>query len=189
MKRIARYFFQGLLFLVPVAVTIFIFYYIIDRVDAMVVSLVPGLDLPFPGAGLVITVVLVTIIGFLASNVLTSWIVRLVDWVFGRLPLVKLLYTSIKDLIGAFVGDQKGFQKPVAVSLVPNGPKVLGFITNEALESLGLAEHVAVYVPQSYNFAGNLLIFPREQIQSIDADSSQVMTFLISGGVSGKEEE
>ncbi|MEW6354823.1 MAG: DUF502 domain-containing protein [Planctomycetota bacterium] len=187
MKRIAGYFFKGLLVLLPLAVTVFIFYYVIDRVDAMIVSLVPGLDLPFPGAGLVITFVLVTIIGFLASNVFTSWIVRIVDWVFKRLPLVKLLYTSLKDLIGAFVGEEKSLSKPVAVSLVPNGPKVLGFITNESLESFGLAEHVAVYVPQSYNFAGNLLIFPKEQISLLDADSSQVMTFLVSGGVSGKK--
>ena len=189
MKRIVGYFFQGLLFLVPIAVTVFILYYLIHRVDGMVVGVVPGLDLPFPGAGLVITVVLVTIIGFLASNVLTSWMARMVDWVFQKVPLVKLLYTSIKDLIGSFVGDQKSFQKPVAVSLVPNGPKVLGFVTSEALESFGLADHVAVYVPQSYNFAGNLLIFPKEQVSLLDADSSQVMAFLVSGGVSGKKGE
>jgi uncharacterized membrane protein len=106
---------------------------------------------------------------------------------FKKLPLVKLLYTSIKDLIGAFVGDQKSFNKPVAVALVPGGPMVLGFVTNESLESLGLAEHVAVYVPQSYNFAGNLLLFPKEQVLPIETDSSQVMTFLVSGGVSGKK--
>ena len=136
-----------------------------------------------------ITLLLILGIGLLASNVVTRWFILASERLLTRMPGVKLLYTSIKDLISAFVGDEKSFQKPVAVALVPNGPKVLGFITNEALESLGLAEHVAVYVPQSYNFAGNLLIFPKQQVLPIDTDSSQVMTFLVSGGVSGKKGE
>ena len=100
---------------------------------------------------------------------------------------MKLLYSSVKDMIDAFVGEQKSFNRPVVVSLSANGPKILGFLTNEDLTPFGLADHVAVYFPQSYNFAGNLFVFPKEQVTRLETESSQVMTFLVSGGVSGKK--
>jgi uncharacterized membrane protein len=70
-------------------------------------------------------------------------------------PIIKLLYTSAKDLMGVFVGEKKFFDKPVLVSLLPDSEtKVIGFITREDLNSLGLSGSVAVYMPQAYNFAG-----------------------------------
>jgi uncharacterized membrane protein len=101
-------------------------------------------------------------------------------------PLVKLLYSSIKDLVGAFVGDQKKFDQPVIVNVMPGGSaKALGFVTRKSMDFLGLEKSVAVYFPQSYNFAGSVLIFPLDQVQPIQADSSEVMAFIVSGGVSG----
>jgi uncharacterized membrane protein len=98
------------------------------------------------------------------------------------MPLVKVLYNSIKDLIGAFVGDKKNFDKPVMVSLVPGSPaRVLGFLTREHLSFAD--EYVAVYFPQSYNFAGNVVLCRREQITPLDVPSSDLMAFIVSGGV------
>jgi uncharacterized membrane protein len=180
MKRIVRYFLEGLLYVIPLAVTIFVLYKIFVTVDGF-------LQLPVPGLGFVLTVVGITLIGFLASNVLTRGLLSLVDRLFERVPFIKLIYTSIKDLIGAFVGDKKSFDKPVLVTLTAGSQaKAIGFITRESLENYGLADHVAVYFPQSYNFAGNLLIFPKEQVQPLDVESSEAMAFLVSGGVSGK---
>lgn len=179
MKRIAQYFVNGLLFLVPVVITIYIFYLVFVKIDGL-------LKFPIRGVGFVTTLVLVTLVGFLASNFLTRRMLNLVDGLLNRLPLVKLLYSSIKDLIGAFVGDKKRFDKPVLVNLLADGNAyALGFITRESLDNLGLEDMVAVYLPQSYNFAGNLLVFPREQVRPLDANSSEVMTFIVSGGVSG----
>jgi uncharacterized membrane protein len=109
----------------------------------------------------------------------------LTEKIFTRLPVVKILYTSIKDLIGAFVGDKKSFDRPILVTAPEGGAKALGFITRDSLELLGLTDHVAVYFPQSYNFAGNLIIYPRDRVSPLDADSSEVMAFILSGGVSG----
>jgi uncharacterized membrane protein len=107
---------------------------------------------------------------------------------FRRLPLVKMIYTSVKDLIGAFVGDKKGFNKPVKATLLPgSNVHVLGFITEESLSKFGLEDTVAVYLPQSYNFAGNLILVPKEQVTPIDADSGDVMAFIVSGGISAKQ--
>ena len=108
------------------------------------------------------------------------------DRALKRLPLVKLIYTSIKDLINAFMGDKKSFNRPVAVTVNPaTGLKTLGFITRDGLHALGMPLHVAVYFPQSYNFAGYLAVVPREHVETLDVNSAELMTFIISGGISG----
>jgi uncharacterized membrane protein len=105
--------------------------------------------------------------------------------VFKGLPLVKLLYSAVKDMTEAFAGEKKSFDKPVIATIAPGGSaKVVGFVTQDTLENLGLSDHVAVYVPQSYNFAGNVLLFPSEAVKPLNIESSQAMAFIVSGGVS-----
>jgi uncharacterized membrane protein len=104
--------------------------------------------------------------------------------VLKRLPFVRLLYSSSKDLLSAFVGEKRRFDMPVVVSLYGDaGPKAIGFVTKESLAEFGLADHVAVYLPESYNFAGNLFVVPRSRVTPIDAESADVMAFVVSGGV------
>lgn len=182
MRRLTRYFFEGLLFLTPVVVTMYVVYIVFVRVDGIFRFKVPGF-------GFLATIVIITIIGFIASNFLTRKVVGIVDRIFRRLPLVKMIYKSVKDLIGAFVGDKKGFNKPVRVALSPgSNVYVMGFITSEALDTFGISDTVAVYLPQSYNFAGNLILAPAEQVMPIDADSGDIMAFIVSGGISVKHE-
>ena len=98
MRRIARYFFQGLLFAAPAGITILIIYWLFSMIDAPVRDL---LNLQSPGLGLLITIIvgvpLLTVIGFLSSNLLTGPLMQLADRQFGRFPLVKLFYSSLKD--------------------------------------------------------------------------------------------
>jgi uncharacterized membrane protein len=179
MKRLGKYFFEGLLVLVPVLGSIYIIYLVFQKIDGI-------LKIPIPGVGFVITIAVITIIGFLSSNFITRRLVRFSERIFSRLPLVKLVYSSIKDLIGAFVGDKKSFDKPVLVTLDnTTKEKALGFITRESLDFLSLSDHVAVYFPQSYNFAGNMSIFPKAQVKHVETKSADVMKFLVSGGLSG----
>ena len=180
MKRLTRYFIEGLLFLGPVVATVYVVYVVFVKVDGIFKFQIPGL-------GFLVTLLVILTIGFLTSNFLTGRITVYIDRLFRRLPLVKMLYTSIKDLVNAFVGDKKGFNKPVAVTVVPgSNVSVVGFITSEDLSSFGIKDKVAVYLPQSYNFAGNLLIVPREQITPLEADSGDLMAFIVSGGISHK---
>ncbi|WP_126427661.1 DUF502 domain-containing protein [Brevibacillus marinus] len=181
MKRLARYFLEGLLYTVPLAVTIFVLYQVFVTIDSW-------LGLAVPGLGFLVTIGVITLIGFLASGALTRSVLTLIDRLFTRMPLVKLLYSALKDLIGALVGEKKSFDKPVLVRLAADSEvRVIGFITRDSLESFGLADKVAVYLPQSYNFAGNLLIVPRELVEPLAADSAEVLAFLVSGGVAGKQ--
>ena len=178
MKRISQYFFQGLLFLVPLVATLYVIYWVFIKIDRI-------LNLPVPGLGFIVTIVLITLVGFAASNFLTRNIVGLVDKLFARLPLVKMLYTAIKDLINAFVGDKKSFNRPVQVVIDrESNLRVIGFATRDSLDLIGIQDSVAVYLPQSYNFAGNLIIVDREQIIPLSADPGEIMKLIVSGGVS-----
>ena len=176
MKRLLNYFLRGLILLAPLAITIGVCIWIFTSVDRM-------LNFGVPGVGFLVTVALITLVGFLASNLLTRGLVSLVESALIRLPFVRLLYSSTKDLLNAFVGEKRRFDKPVVVSLVPSGPRALGFVTQESLDEIGLAGHVAVYLPQSYNFAGQVFVFPRENVSRLEANSSDVMAFIVSGGV------
>ena len=187
-QALAKNFFRGALFVVPVAATVYVFYFVVVTVDGWI-NVEALLDRRVPGAGLVLGVVVVTLIGFLASNFMTRWLFGALDGMLARLPLVKLLYVSIKDLIGAFVGEKKRFDKPVLVLVDDRADAgFLGFLTREDLSEFGIPGSVAVYFPQSYNFAGNLLIVPADRVRPLSIDSKAVMTFVVSGGVSGGKE-
>jgi uncharacterized membrane protein len=192
MKKLGKYFVNGLLFLIPVGVTVYIVLFLFNTIDETVKSIfVRGQEGVEPqwwwtGLGVIILLVVITLVGFLSSLFITRPLLQLIEKMLCRLPLVKLLYSSLKDLVGAFVGEQKKFDQPVIVNVLPGGnAKALGFITRKSMDFLGLDKSVAVYFPQSYNFAGSVLIFPADQVQPIQADSSDVMAFIVSGGVSG----
>lgn len=183
MNKLVRYFINGLVFIVPVALTFYIVYLLFIKIDSLLQIPLPGIGV-IPGVGFVATLLIITLIGMLISNFLTKKIFEMMEKIINRLPLIKLLYSSIKDLIKAFLGDKKTFNKPVRVKLfATSNTYALGFITCESLEHLGLKDYVAVYFPQSYNFAGNLLLFSKDQVEPVDVSSSEVMTFIVSGGV------
>jgi uncharacterized membrane protein len=177
MSRLLNYFFRGVIVVAPVAVTIYVCYAIFTSIDNW-------LGFPIPGVGFLLTIVLITIVGFLASNLITRGLLAAVESTLERLPFVRLLYGSTRDLLNAFVGEKRRFDKPVLVAPMPqSGIRVLGFLTQESLAIIGLKEHVTVYVPQSYGFAGQLLVVPATQVSPLPAESADVMAFIISGGV------
>lgn len=176
MRTLVRSFFKGLLIVVPLAVTIYVLVFVVTTLDGL-------LDGPFPGFGILVVLVGITMVGLLASNVIGRTVVEFIEKGFNNMPVVKLVYGSIKDLMGAFVGDKKTFDKPVMVQ-VSEGMRVFGFVTCSRFDDPKLYNHVAVYLPQSYNFAGNLIVVHRDRVHSIDADGAQFMAFIVSGGVS-----
>ena len=99
------------------------------------------------------------------------------------MPLVRLIYASIHDLLEAFVGDQKRFNQPVAVSLTSE-LRAVGFVTQNDLTFLSMPGEVAVYLPFSYSMAGSLVVVPRDRVQPLAIDSASVMALVVSGGVS-----
>ncbi len=181
MNDLARNFFEGLLILVPVVTTLYVAWLVLEMIDGW-------LNIPIPGVGFLVTVGLITLTGRYASTVFVQKMLDMLERVLVKAPFVKILYTSLKDLIAAFMGEKRRFDQPVLVTLNPNGyGKAVGFLTRSDLQFLGLMDHVAVYFPQAYNFAGHLLIFPKEQIRPLEVESADVMAFIVSGGVAGRQ--
>ncbi len=169
---------RGLLVLVPTVGTIYTVWLVLRYIDA-------ALGVPIPGLGLVITLSLILVTGIVTTNVIGQAVIHAFERALKRLPVVSLLYTSLKDLLGAFVGDKKSFDRPAMVSLDAGGhTKVFGFVTCQRFDDVRLAEHVAVYLPQAYNFAGNVIIVPKTRVEYVDAEPAQFMAFVVSGGVS-----
>lgn len=177
-RRLAAYFLRGLVLTVPAVLTVWVSWATIRWVDGL-------LGVRIPGAGLLATVALVTLIGAAASSYVATMALGWLERLLERLPFVRLLYTSTKDLLNAFVGEERRFTRAVRVALSDDGAvSVLGFVTAESLADLGLPGQVAVYLPQSYNFAGNLILVPADRVSPVKADSAEVMAFIVSGGVS-----
>lgn len=178
MRKLLKHFLRGLLVTAPVALTLFIVWTIFRTIDGW-------LSIPIPGAGFVITIAGITLIGWIASNIAAKQALGMFEDLMKKLPFVRLLYSSSKDLLSAFVGEKRRFDAPVLVALQPDGAvKALGFVTSESMEDFGLADHVAVYLPESYNFAGNLFVVPRSRVTRLERESAEVMAFIVSGGVS-----
>ena len=177
MRALVNYFLRGVAVLAPLAVTAYVCWRLFTAVDSW-------LGLPVPGAGFVLTVAGFVLVGFLASTFLARGLFGLVERVLTRLPFVRLLYGSTRDLLNAFVGEQRRFDRPVTVVLYPDaGGEAIGFVTQSALDHLGLGGRVAVYLPFSYSVAGHVVLFPADHVRPLAADSADVMAFLVSGGV------
>ncbi|MBI3450360.1 MAG: DUF502 domain-containing protein [Acidobacteria bacterium] len=182
----ATYFFRGLLIVAPAAVTLYTLVTAFRWVDGLI-DLEGRFGFRMPGLGALAVLAIVTATGFVASNILMSYLIGLAERIFHRLPLVRLVYRSIQDLVGAFVGEKKRFDRPVLVTLVPNSDvRAVGFVTRTSLEEFDLPDHVAVYFPSSFNFAGHLVVVPRDRTTPLRVDSTAAMSFIVSGGVSGE---
>lgn len=175
---LVKFFLRGLLFVAPVGVTIYTLVASFRWID----SLLPLEE--YPGAGLAIILVSVTLIGYLGSSFVVKPFFQSLEKLLFRLPFVRILYSSLKDLISAFVGDKKKFNQPVLVLMNRDASlHKLGFITQNDLTDFGIADKVAVYVPHSYNVSGDLFIVPRENITPVNHSSTAIMKFIVSGGV------
>ncbi|MEP7347419.1 MAG: DUF502 domain-containing protein, partial [Gemmatimonadaceae bacterium] len=132
MRRLLGYFLRGLVFLVPVAITIYACVVAFTTIDGW-------LGISIPGVGFLVTIGLITLFGFFTSNLLTRGVLALLDRSMNRLPFVRLLYSATKDLVGAVVGEKKRFDKPVLVQMHENGTGLtLGFVTHDSVERMGL---------------------------------------------------
>lgn len=183
MKRIlslfVRYFFNGTLFIVPLVATLYFIFEAFTWLDSR-------FNLPYPGVGFVLIITGITLFGYFTSHFAFRTFSNWFEQVIGRIPLVKLVYSSIKDLMAAFVGEKKKFDRPVLVTLNRDTRlQRIGFITQDDLSHLGLPDRVVVYFPQSYAMAGDHFLVPKECIEPLQVSGSQAMKFIISGGVSG----
>ena len=191
-RALLRYFIKGLLIVVPLGAAFLLIFWAVKTLDNALnlsdflwTDAKTGKPIYIPGLGILNVIVLILVAGILVTNVVTDpikrWFYRWLD----RLPLLKFLYSSIKDLTEAFVGEEKKFNEPVLVEINEFGVKKVGFIVQKDLSALNLPGEVAVYFPWSYSFAGQVIIISADKVKPIDKSAADMMKFVISGGVSG----
>jgi uncharacterized membrane protein len=200
-KKIIQYFLQGLLVIAPLAITIYAIYWVISTVDSWVPIFrepiydangkVTGYEVKNYGLGFLIVLAAIIIIGYLSSFFIQSRLFNLFDRWLEKTPGIKFIYTSTRDFFEAFAGSRKRFNKAVLANVFSDDVWIVGFLTDEEMQKFEMgADKVGVYVPQAYNFAGQLYILPRDRVRKIDKISSgEAMKYAVTGGVVDLDDE
>lgn len=185
MKTILNLFLRGLLIVFPVGATLYLVSIAISWAnETLNYIFYSWFDFNVPGLGIITGFIAITLLGYIFTRAFTRPIISLFEKLLSRTPLVSIIYSSLRDLTEAFVGDKKKFTKPVIIDFGVPGVKRLGFITQNSLSEIGLESHIAVYCPHSYNFSGNLYIVEAQHVKPIKEDPANFMKFVVSGGVS-----
>ena len=194
-RKLFKYFLQGLIILAPITITIWAVFSLFSWIDGILPNFIHnlfpklatdqmGMPRRIPGLGFIIVIVVVLLVGYISSSFVVSRLVELFDNILEKTPGIKIIYSTIKDFFEAFAGNKRKFDKAVLVSIESLDVWRIGFITQEDLREFGIQEYVAVYVPQSYAFAGHLYFVKKERVRLItDISSADAMKFAISGGV------
>jgi len=184
-RKLFHYFLQGLLFAAPIGLTGYIIYLVFKFSDGILKPIIENfIEFSIPGLGPLSMVILVPILGYAGQSVIAKPFKVLLERFLKKVPMLQIVYTSIRDFMEAFVGKEKKFNQPVRVKVnMVSELEKLGFVTETDLSHLGIKDKVAVYFPHSYNFSGELFIVPVSQIIPLDINPGLLMKFVVSGGV------
>ncbi|MFK8303206.1 DUF502 domain-containing protein [Capnocytophaga stomatis] len=179
-----RYFLQGILIVGPLSTTVWIIWSIFSSID----NLVPDVSKKYPGVVFVVLFLGTTLIGFIGSKFfLGRLLVSSLDYLLERIPGIKFIYSSIKDVLTSFVGDNRKFNNPVWVKVQDN-PEMwrIGFLTQKTMDFTNMEGMVSVYLPHSYAVSGWVIVTKAENIKPTEGLSAhKAMEFALSGGMIG----
>jgi len=180
LKTAFNNFVQGVIILAPIGITTYLLFQLFDKIDGI---LRPYLNIP--GLGFVIIIAFVILVGWISSSFLMGRLINFFDRWLEKTPGVKFIYSSVKDFFEAFAGEKRKFNKSVLINVFADDVWIVGFITDEELQKFEIgADKIAVYVPQAYNFAGQLYLLPRHRVRAIEnITSGQAMKYTVTGGV------
>jgi uncharacterized membrane protein len=191
MKNILKSFVNGILTIVPIILVIYVTYKTFMFLDGLLGGFLKQYfkESYVPGIGILATLLLITILGFLSTKFITGTIFRIIDRLLEKIPFVKTIYSVIKDTVHSFLGEKKSFSKVALVTLPGTNMKSLGFVTSEELQAFyePLKEYIAVYVPQTFQVAGFTFLIPKEDVEFIDVKPEDAMKFILSGGMTSKK--
>ena len=199
-NKIFQYFFQGIIVIAPIAITLYVVVWMFSLIDNFLPDILytifpkwmtapDGSLRTIPGLGFLLVVILVTFIGWVSSSFIVSRIISVLDKILEQTPGIKYIYTSVKDFLEAFGGNRKKFDKPVLVNVDAADTWRMGFIMQNDVTQFNMPGHVAVYIPLSYSLTGVVYFVPKEKVKPINNMSgAEAMKFVISGGVSQIED-
>lgn len=177
-------FFQGLIIIGPIGLTIYVIYFVITSVD----GIIPSVAKVIPGLVFISMILATAVLGYLGNKfVVGRFFVEAVDRLLERTPGIKHIYSPTKDVMSSFVGDKKKFSDPVWVKTNEN-PEIwrIGFLTQKEMADVEKHNYVAVYLPHSYAISGWVIVTEEKNIKPvIGMTAASAMKFAVSGGVAG----
>jgi uncharacterized membrane protein len=196
LKRALQLFLQGLIVLAPIGITVYavisLFHFVDGILPNIIHSISPdliGIDSngnlkSIPGMGFIVVILLVLLVGWISSSFVVKKLVDVLDTVLENTPGIKFIYSSVKDFLEAFAGNEKKFDKPVMVNVDGEDVWRIGFITRYEAADFNLKDHFVVYVPHSYAISGITYFVPKHKIKLIDhISAADAMKFTVTGGV------
>jgi uncharacterized membrane protein len=191
MNALGKLFLKGLVVVIPVTLTLAILWWVAasaERLLGVVLKFILPAGWYVPGMGLIAGLALIVLIGLLSHVLIFQKLFNLGEAIFHRLPLVKTIYTAIKDFIDYLNPDKKNeMGKVVMVQLPGQAFQLIGFVTREQFDDLPFTptaeDPVAVYMPMSYQIGGYTLFLPRNCLTPLDIPFEQGMKLVLTGAV------
>jgi uncharacterized membrane protein len=194
MKKLGRLFLQGLLAILPVALTLYALYWLAVSAESLLggaIKYIIGENLYLPGLGVLSGFLLILGVGLLLRFWLFRKLFSLGERLLERIPGIKAIYGSVRDLVGFFDSTkERQFDKTVMVTLGDGTTRLLGLVTREDFsdlpEGIGDKQTVAVYLPMSYQLGGFTVMVPKDRIQPVDMKVDRALQFLLTAGVAAE---
>lgn len=194
MKQLNQIFFKGLIVVLPITLTFYLLIWASINIESLFGSgleLLLGQKLYFPGLGIVVTVIFIFLVGLLVSNFITGRFFAWFSQLLEKVPLIKVIYNPLKDLMALIPGGTHTKNRPqnvVLVKLEQLGVETLGLVTREELDELPGEDKVTVYVPFSYMLGGVTLIVPRDKIRKVNIPVDQALKLSVTAWIKASEE-
>jgi uncharacterized membrane protein len=186
MKKLVNYFLKGLVILVPPLVVGYVAVRFFQTIDGLLGRYLRNyLSIYVPGLGLIASLAIVIVVGYFGSRWFTAKLFAKLDEWMSKIPLLKSLYSIVKDATSSLTGEKSSFRKVVLVDL-GQGRKTIGLLGADAVSFQGCDDLVPVYIPQSFQVAGFTLLIPHGDLQFLDVAPEDAMKFMISAGITGQ---
>ena len=194
-QRLRNYLLAGILVTAPAAITFWLAWQFISFVDARVTPLVPAqwqpdVFLPFglPGIGLLIVFIGLTVIGMFAAGIVGRWLMRTSEWILGRVPVVRSLYSAVKQIFETVLAARSdAFRECVLIQYPRPGSWAIGFITGKTeghIQEITDEQVVNVFLPTTPNpTSGFLLFLPRDEITKLVMNVEEGLKMVVSAGI------
>jgi len=185
MSKVSKYFLNGVIVLIPIAITVFVVSEVFEFTEWIVGRFLPSF-LRFPGVALLVMFASIALIGLLSTHWALKWLLKWAEKMLNQIPGVKFIYNSVKQLSSAMLESKSLLKNPVLVPFPHPGSRALGFITSEVSESIAQnlsGRYVCVFIPMSLNLTAGFNVFvPQEQIVPLDVTSESALQYVLTAG-------
>lgn len=195
MKYLNQIFFKGLIVVLPITLTFYLLIWASYKIESLFGSTIEwlvGQWLYIPGLGIVVTVVFIFLVGLLVNNYFTGRIFSWLTETLEKVPLIKVIYNPLKDLMALIPGRSSEKEKPQRVVLVPLenlGVNALGLVTREELDEIPGTNLIPVYISLSYMLGGMTILIEKDKVKKVDIPVDQALKLSLTAWIKAPEKD